>query len=137
LTGGRDEDLTPRKRGPKWKLRRTPAAVEEAVIAQRKLGLNLIYAVLRETSLQPLSHSTLYRLFRRHGLNRLQPPMIEAKRRILKQKLGELGHVDLHQLPADMFLKPPPRDCYVVSLIDACSRLAWPRSGYWVCPFWS
>jgi transposase InsO family protein len=127
LLGGRDEDLKPRKRGPKWKTRRTPAALEAEVIRQRELGLNRyeIYAVLRETQLSSPSHSTLYRIFCRHGRNRLTPTMIEAKRRIIKQKLGELGHVDLHQLPADIFLMPPPRPCYVVSVIDACSRLAW------------
>ena len=51
--------------------------------------------------------------------------MREEKRRIIKDKLGELGHVDLHQLPRDMFLAPPPAAAYVVSLIDSCSRLAW------------
>jgi transposase InsO family protein len=127
LLGGRDEDLKPRKRGPKWKTKRTPAAIEAEVIRQRELGLNRyeIYAVLHETQQSSPSHSTLYRIFCRHGKNRLTTPMIEAKRRIIKQKLGELGHVDLHQLPADIFLTPPPRPCYVVSVIDACSRLAW------------
>lgn len=127
LTGGGDDDLLPRKRGPKWKQRRTPAAIEDEIVAQRQLGLNRyeIYAVLRERQLDPPSLSTIYRLFCRHGLNRLKPPMIEAKRRIIKQKIGELGHVDLHQLPMDAFLKPPPQTCYVISVIDACSRLAW------------
>ena len=41
-------------------------------------------------------------------LNRRTPAMREEKRRIIKDKLGELGHVDLHQLPRDMFLAPPP-----------------------------
>src|SRR5260370_9578753 len=51
--------------------------------------------------------------------------MREAKRRINKDKLGELGHVDLHQLSRDMFLAPPSSTAYIVSLIDSCSRLAW------------
>ena len=41
-------------------------------------------------------------------LNRRTPAMREEKRRIIKDKLGELGHVDLHQLPRDIFLAPPP-----------------------------
>ena len=51
--------------------------------------------------------------------------MREEKRRIIKDKIGELGHVDLHQLSRDMFLAPPPNTAFIVSLIDSCSRLAW------------
>jgi transposase InsO family protein len=51
--------------------------------------------------------------------------MIEAKRRIIKERLGELGHIDLHQLPQDIFLKAPAKPVYVISLIDSLSRLAW------------
>src|SRR5260370_4221251 len=51
--------------------------------------------------------------------------MREAKRRIIKDKLCELGPVDFHQLPRDMFLAPPSSTAYIVSLIDSCSRLAW------------
>jgi hypothetical protein len=52
--------------------------------------------------------------------------MREEKRRIIKDKLGELGHVDLHQLPRDMFLAPPPAAAYVISLIGFCGA-ATPR----------
>ena len=121
-----DAALLPQKRGPKWKRTGTPAVVEARIVEQRQLGLNRyeIYAGLRETVAQPPSLSTIYRLLRRHGLNRLNTPMIEAKRRIIKEKLGELGHVDLHQLPTDSFLTPPAQTHYVVCLIDACSRIA-------------
>src|SRR5215469_4967436 len=51
LLSGQDEDLKPRKRGPKWKTKRTPAAIEAEVTRQRELGLNRyeIYAFLHET----------------------------------------------------------------------------------------
>ena len=65
------------------------------------------------------------RVLKRYQLNRRTVAMREEKRRIIKDKLGELGHVDLHQLPRDMFLAPPAATAYVVSLIDSCSRLAW------------
>src|SRR6202011_2722903 len=71
------------------------------------------------------SPSTISRILRRYQLSRRTPAMREEKRRIIKDKLGELGHVDLHQLPRDMFLAPPPATAYVVSVIDSCSRLAW------------
>ena len=51
--------------------------------------------------------------------------MLEEKRRIIKERLGELGHVDLHQLSRDCFLAPPEKPAYIVSLVDSCSRLAW------------
>jgi len=122
-----DASLVPQKRGPKWKRAGVAPAIEARIIEQRGLGLNRyeIYAGLRETVERPPSLSTIYRLLRRHGLNRLNRPMIEAKRRIIKDKLGELGHVDLHQLSADSFLRPPAQTHYVICLIDACSRLAW------------
>lgn len=128
LQGGSDDDLLPRRRGPKWRARRTPEAVEALVTQQRRLGLSRyeIHAALREMRevITP-SVSTIHRILVRHGLNRKTPAMIEEKRRIIKDKLGELGHLDLHQLPKDIFLSPPKTPAYVVSLIDSCSRLAW------------
>jgi transposase InsO family protein len=122
-----DEGLLPQRRGPKWKTRRMPAALEAEVIEQRRLGLNRyeIYAVLRERGGTAPSPSAIYRAFVRHGLNRRSRPMLEEKRRIIKERLGELGHVDLHQLSRECFLVPPPTPAYVISLIDSCSRLAW------------
>jgi transposase InsO family protein len=127
LCSGEEADLLPARRGPKWKTRRMPAALEAEVIAQRRLGLNRyeIYAVLREARQAAPSPSAIYRAFVRHGLNRRTRPMLEEKRRIIKDKLGELGHVDLHQVARDCFLRPPPAPAYVISVIDSCSRLAW------------
>ena len=53
----------------------------------------------------------------------IRRPPVERKE--LARLLGELGHIDLHQLPRDMFLAPPPATAYVISLLDSCSRLAW------------
>src|SRR5205823_2094778 len=87
-----------------------------------------IHAVLRERRDTLPSPSTIYRVLTRYGLNRRTPAMREEKRRIIKDKLGELGHVDLHQLPRDMFLAPPPATAYIVSLIDSCSHQALPAT---------
>lgn len=126
LQSGND-GLIPQRRGPKWKTRRMPAALEAEVIEQRRLGLNRyeIYAVLRERGGTAPSPSAIYRAFVRHGLNRRSKPMLEEKRRIIKERLGELGHVDLHQLSRECFLVPPATAAYVISLVDSCSRLAW------------
>ncbi len=127
LRDGSDEALLPQRRGPRWKGRQLPAEIAERVLAERRRGLNRyeICALLAEQRLPVPSPATVYRLLRDHGLNRRNPPMIEARRRIIKDKLGELGHVDLHQLPRDLFLSPPAETHYLVSLVDSCSRLAW------------
>lgn len=127
LQSGAEADLLPRRRGPKWRDRREPEGIEAEIIALRRRGMNRyeIHAALRERRAAIASPSTIYRVLRRHQLNRRTVAMRQEKRRIIKDKLGELGHVDLHQLPRDMFLAPPAATAYVISLIDSCSRLAW------------
>ncbi len=127
LQSGSEDDLLPRRRGPKWRERREPEGIEAEIVALRQRGMNRyeIHAALRERRAAIPSPSTIYRVLKRHALNRRTMAMRQEKRRIIKDKLGELGHVDLHQLPRDMFLAPPPSTAYVISLIDSCSRLAW------------
>ena len=127
LQSGDEADLLPRRRGPKWKDRREPQGIDAEIVACRQRGMNRyeVHATLREQRDTLPSVSTIYRVFKRYGLNRRTVAMREEKRRIIKDKLGELGHVDLHQLPRDIFLAPPPATAYLVSLIDSCSRLAW------------
>ena len=42
----------------------------------------------------------------------------------MKQKAGELGHLDCHHLSKDLIATDPTR-YYLVCVIDACTRLAW------------
>lgn len=127
LQSGEEAALLPQRRGPKWRERRQPEGIEAEILACRQRGMNRyeIHAALRERRDTVPSLSTIYRVLRRHQVNRRTPAMREEKRRIIKDRLGELGHVDLHQLPRDMFLAPPPATAFVVCLIDSCSRLAW------------
>lgn len=127
LQSGDEAGLLPRRRGPKWRGRRVPEGIETEIVAARQRGMNRyeIHADLRERRDQVPSVSTIYRVLVDRGLNRRTPAMREEKRRIIKDKIGELGHVDLHQLPRDMFLAPPANTVFVVSLLDSCSRLAW------------
>lgn len=127
LRSGREDDLLPRRRGAKWRGKREPEGIDLEIIAARNRGLNRydIFALLKERHKNPPSPSTIYRRLRHHGLNRRTKPMIEEKRRIIKERLGELGHIDLHQVPQDIFLKAPPKPAFIVSVIDSCSRLAW------------
>jgi transposase InsO family protein len=127
LQSGSEEDLLPRRRGPTWRVRRDPEGIDADIVMARNRGMNRyeIHAALREKRLLVPSLSTIYRRLREFGLNRRSPAMVEEKRRIIKEKLGEMGHVDLHQLPRDVFLAPPGKPAYVVSVLDGCSRLAW------------
>lgn len=119
--------LLPLKRGPRWKSRRTLPFIEQKVLELRRKGINRyeIYAIL-----QPVlrSHtpapSTIYAISRRHNLNRLTKPMEQSKRRIIKTRAGELGHLDCHHLSKDLVLGSRQR-YYLVSLLDSCTRLAW------------
>jgi transposase InsO family protein len=127
LRCGAEADLLPQRRGPKWRARRHPQGLEAEILACRKRGMNRyeVHAALREHRDPVPSPSTIYRVFRRHQMNRRTPAMREEKRRIIKDTIGELGHVDLHQLSRDMFLVPPAAPAFIVSLLDSCSRLAW------------
>lgn len=119
--------LLPRKRGPKWKSRRTLAHIERKVVEQRIKGINRyeIYAILKpELGDATPSPSTIYAISRRHGLNRLSPKMKETKRKIITERAGQLGHLDCHYLSRDLIVDVKRR-YYLVALIDDCTRLAW------------
>ncbi len=127
LQSGAEADLLPQRRGPKWRERREPEGIEAEIVACRKRGMNRyeVHAALRERRDTVPSPSTIYRVFKRNQLNRRTPAMREEKRRIIKDKIGELGHVD----PAPAVPRHVPgaaaKTAFIVSLVDSCSRLAW------------
>ena len=83
---------------------------EQQVLQQRRLGVNryeicqILAPKLKHLTPSP---STVYRITQRYGLNRLTPKLREEKRRIVKQKAGELGHLDCHHLSKSS--RPIPR----------------------------
>ena len=124
---GEEESLLPQKRGPKWKSRRTLPYIEQKVLEQRRKGINRyeIYAILKPILKQHTpAPSTIYAILRRNGLNRLSTPMKQSKRKIIKTRAGELGHLDAHHLSRDLLLDSSRRR-YLVGLVDSCTRLAW------------
>ena len=126
-SGGTDLSLLPGKRGPKYKSRRTDGEIEKLVIAERQKGLNRyeIHSLLRAQLFDKTpSASCIYHIMKRYHLNRLKAPMQEEKRKIIKEKAGELGHVDCHHLAKDMILGDKNR-YYLVCVIDSCTRVAW------------
>lgn len=127
LQSGREEDLLPRKRGPRWKSRRALPEVEEQVKALREKGLNryeIVHALKPKLGKATPSPSGVYTILKRHNLNRLRPAMKEAKRTIIKEKAGEMAHIDCHHLSKCLTLDENKRR-YLVCVLDSCSRVAW------------
>ena len=127
LLSGKEEDLLPRKRGPKWKTRRAPDVVEEQVKTLREKGLNryeIVHLLRPKLGELTPSPSGVYTILKRQTLNRLRPVMKEAKRRIIKEKAGELAHIDCHHLSKCLVLNQSRRR-YLVCVIDSCTRVAW------------
>lgn len=124
---GAETAFVPLKRGPKWRGRRLSPEMAEEILAHRRLGCSRyeIWAALRETRAHAPSLSTIHRLLADKGLNRLTPAMRQTRKSIIKERIGQMGHADLHQLPRDIFMTPPDRTAHVICLMDACSRLAW------------
>lgn len=119
--------LLPGKRGPKFKTRRPGPEIEALVLAERERGCNkfeissLLKCSLKEKAPSP---SGVYTILKRLGKNKLSQPMIEEKRSIIKEKAGELAHIDCHHLGKDTIANDTHK-YYLVCVIDSCSRVAW------------
>lgn len=124
---GASVDLLPRKRGPKWKTRRPLPFIENKVIALRQKGNNKyeIVNILKPTlnKFTP-SASGVYNIFKRNNLNRLTPAIKVNKRKIIKQRMGQLGHIDTHYLSKSI-IRGQSRRLFLVCIIDDYSRIAW------------
>ena len=119
--------LLPAKRGPKYKTRRFLPFIEEQVRKLRELGNNRyeIVDILKPSfkSHTP-SPSGVYNILKRLELNRLTKPMEKEKRKIIKTRAGQLGHIDCHHL-AKSVLANQSIKLYLVCVLDDYSRLAW------------
>lgn len=124
---GKFVDLLPAKRGPKYKTRRPLAFIENKVVELRKKGnnkyeiVNILKPTLHKFTPSP---SGVYNICKRHQLNRLTPVIKASKRKIIKQRMGELGHIDCHHLSKSI-IKGQSRKLYLVCIIDDYSRIAW------------
>lgn len=128
IQGGRNPDsLLPGKRGPKYITRRTPREIEDLVLREREKGCNkleinsILMPLLKDKTPSP---SCIYKILKRHQKNRLTTKMVEDKRRIIKEKAGELAHIDCYHLSKDMIANDNKR-YYLVCIIDSCTRTAW------------
>lgn len=120
-------DLLPQKRGPRYRARRTKREIEAKVLATRSKGCNRyeISSILHnELGTRVLSPSGVYKVLKRFGKNRLTTKNKEEKRKIIKEKAGELGHIDCHHLSKDM-IDGDSTKYYLVAVVDSCTRVAW------------
>jgi hypothetical protein len=124
---GNELDLLPRKRGPKYRTRRPVKFIENKVIELRQKG-NSKYEIvsLLKPSLNKFtpSASGVYNICKRYGLNKLTPKMQQNKRKIIKERMGQLGHIDCHHL-GKKIIRGESRRLYLVCVLDDYSRLAW------------
>lgn len=129
---GKDIDLLPQKRGPKYKSRRHLTFIENKVTELREKGnnryeiVNILKPKLKDHTPSP---SGVYNILKRKGMNRLTPIMKQSKRKIIKQRAGEMGHIDAHYLSKSI-VKDQSRKRYLVCIVDDCTRLAWAEIVY-------
>lgn len=71
--------------------------------------------------------SGIYNIFKRHGLNRLKEEHKANRRRIIKEKAGELAHIDTHTL-SKCQIKGESIARHLLCVVDSCTRIAWVES---------
>lgn len=124
---GNELDLLPRKRGPKYGKRRPSPEDEQQVLELRARGCNKFEIAERikqkATTFKP-SPSGVYNILKRYHQNRLTVANKEEKRRIIKERMGQLGHIDCHHLGAAV-IRGQHRKLYLLCVLDDYSRLAW------------
>jgi transposase InsO family protein len=126
LASGRNiEAFIPRKRGPRFQSTCRNIGIEERIVELRQQGHNR-YVISNVLKLQNqgkgTSPSSIYNVLRRKGLNKLQAKMKQARRTYVKERAGQLGHVDCHFL-GDKTIAGETKKRYLVALIDDATRL--------------
>lgn len=124
--------LKPQKRGPKYKTRRIDLDLESKIVELRLLGLNKydIQRIIKDDKkLHVPSLTTIYNYAKKHNLNIKNKRMKEEKVRYVRARAGELAHVDCHNLGRNI-IKNDPKNYYLVSVVDDCTRIAWSEVVY-------
>lgn len=133
-----NESLLPQKRGPKYLIGRTKfnkEIVNKIKELRINCGLNR-YNIRNElendyqnsiekTSLP--SYSTIYNILKKNNMNVLDEEMIGNSKkeiqRIIKENVGDMGHIDCHYLPKNIIKDNFKDRYYLIGLIDDKSRI--------------
>jgi hypothetical protein len=124
---GKSIDLLPQKRGPRYKTRRPLPFIEQKVIELREKGNNKyeIVSILKpKLGKHTPSYSGVYNILKRNNINRLTPKIKKNYQKIIKERMGQLGHVDCHHLSKSI-IRGQSQKLYLVCVIDDYSRVAW------------
>lgn len=126
-SGGNVTSLLPQKRGPRYRTRRADLQIEEQVKELREKGSNryeIADVLHKKHENKALTPSGVYKVLRRLGMNRLHQKQREAKRKIVKERMGQLGHIDTYYL-SKYILTGQVSKLYVVAVMDDYSRVTW------------
>ena len=121
-------NLLPQKRGPKYQIRRTDLKVEKLIVELRKQGNSRyeIKEILKQKDyLVAPSPTTIYNICKKHGLNKLRKSEKTERRKIIMSKIGELVHIDCHQLSKGITISEPDKTYYLLGVLDDYSRTCW------------
>jgi hypothetical protein len=122
-----ESSLLPAKRGPKYKTGKPYAFIENEVVELRMLGTDR-YEISSILKLQlgkfAPSASGVYSILKRHELNVLHAPVREIKKKIIKMRCGEMGHIDTHYL-SKYVIRGKLSKLYLLGVMDDYSRLVW------------
>lgn len=131
VAAGRDPGLLlPQKRGRKFTGVMLNKDIQDEVVRLRESGFGRhdIYSVMlpKYGGITP-SPSTIYNILKANNLNRYIEENPAAKKRYVKEKIGEMLHIDCHYLsPGIVDSKAvKPKKYYLVGVIDDHSRVAW------------
>lgn len=122
---GNDNSLLPQKRGRKFGTIQTIPMIQQKILELRRKGFGRyeIYGLmLPQYGKFTPSPSTIYRILKLYGINNATQEMMRHKRKIIKEKAGELGHMDCHQIKRGT-IEGINTQMYLVGLIDDFSRL--------------
>jgi transposase InsO family protein len=122
-----EEGLLPQKRGQKLHtIRKYGQEIRERVIKLRRQGYNRydIIEIIEKEKKEVPSKSWINKKLKEYGLNKMTDEIKRERNRIIKERVGELGHIDSHYLPKNI-IKGEGKQYYVISVIDDSSRLMW------------
>jgi transposase InsO family protein len=121
-----DSSLVPAKRGRKFGTLKSIPFIQNKIVELREKGFGRYEIhdfLLPKYGKYTPSATTIYNILVKKGLNKLDPRVIQInKRRIIKEKAGEMGHMDCHRL-AKGILEGKSDEYFLLTLTDDFTRL--------------
>jgi hypothetical protein len=85
--------------------------IEEQVINLRR-QCDIIVEIIGKESKEEPSKSWINKKLTEYGLNKMTDEIKKEHKRIIKERVGELGHMDSHYLPKNII-----KEIYLISVI--------------------